>query len=238
MSTEENFIDFKCPYCGALVSYPQDAIGFARECFNCLESFIVPAAGAEAGRRIPVPITTARLVLRRFKANDWKGLMELLPDDEFLGYTDGLEGGDEEHVLRWLESDHVIKLTSPDQTFRLAVELADGGKLIGFLGLRFVDQLQAALSINLHRNFQRQGFALEALDALLGFCFEGINLHRVYAGCDSRNAPACRLFEKAGLRREGLFLKNEFVNGEWTDTAYYAVLREEYSNTDSGRTNS
>lgn len=238
MSTEENFIDFKCPYCGELVSYPQDAIGFARECFNCLESLIVPEAGTEAGRRIPVPITTPRLVLRRFNASDWKGLMELLSDDEFLGYTDGLQGEGEEHVLHWLESDHHIKLTSPDQTFRLAMELKDGGKLIGFLGLGFVGRLQAALSINLHRNFQRQGFALEALDALLGFCFEGINLHRVYAGCDSRNAPACRLFEKAGLRREGLFLKNEFANGEWTDTAYYALLREEYCDTDDGQTHS
>lgn len=238
MTTEANFIDFKCPYCGELVSYPQDAIGSVRECFNCLESFIVPEVGAETGKRIPVPITTSRLTLRRFNAGDWKGLMELLSDDAFLGYTDGLQGEEEEHVLRWIESDHLIKLTSPDQMFRLAIELRDGGKLIGFLGLRLVGEVQGALSVNLHRNFQRQGFALEALDAFLGFCLEGINLHRVYSWCDSRNGPACRLFEQAGLRREGLFLKNEFANEEWIDTAYYALLREEYCNPEAARTNS
>jgi RimJ/RimL family protein N-acetyltransferase len=238
MSTEENFIDFKCPYCGELISYPQDAVGFARECFNCQESFVVPEAGTEAGKKIPVPISTPKLVLRRFNASDWKSLMELLSDDVFFRFTDGLQGEEEEHVLSWLDSDHLIKLTTPDQTFRLAMELKDGGKLIGFLGLRVADHMQAEFRINLHRNFQRQGFALEAVKAMLGFCFEEIHLHRVYAGCDSRNTPACRLFEKAGLRREAMFLKNNLVNGEWTDTVYYAQLREEHGNADGDRTKS
>jgi RimJ/RimL family protein N-acetyltransferase len=34
--------------------------------------------------------------------------------------------------------------------------------------------------------------------------------------------------EKAGLRREGEFLKNRWLHGEWTDSVYYAALREEY----------
>jgi len=64
--------------------------------------------------------------------------------------------------------------------------------------------------------------------ALLDFCFNGIKLHRVTASCDSRNVAACRLLEKAGMRREGEFLKDHFADGEWFNTFSYAVLSEEY----------
>ena len=98
------------------------------------------------------------------------------------------------------------------------------------MGLNLADphRLQARLTIYLNRSFQRKGFALEALDAALGFCFEGIKLHRISASCDSRNTAACRLFENVGLRREGEFLKDELLHGEWVNTAWYAALAEEW----------
>jgi RimJ/RimL family protein N-acetyltransferase len=231
MITEENFLDFKCPYCGGAVSFPESAAGFAHECPNCMESLIVPGAGNEAGKKIPVPITTSRLILRRFDTSDWKDLMELAADEEFLQHVDGMAGGEEEQVLHWLESDCQIKLTTPNHPFRLAIQLQDGGKLIGCLTLWFTDQqqLQAIVNIVLHRNHQRKGFAVEAVDAILGFCFEGIKLHRVAARCDSRNTAACRLLDNVGMRREGEFVKDQrLMNGTWANTAWYAALDEEY----------
>ncbi|MBI3191673.1 MAG: GNAT family N-acetyltransferase, partial [Pedosphaera parvula] len=99
-----------------------------------------------------------------------------------------------------------------------------------YLPLRLLDaqRRQAALNLYVSRACHRQGFASEALAALLGFCFRGIALHRVVAACDIRNVAACRLFEKVGMRREGEFQKDRFINGEWVTTAYYARLNEEY----------
>ena len=228
MITEENFLDFKCPYCGEPVSFPENAIGSAQECPNCMESLIVPEAGGETGETIPIPITTPRLILRRFAMSDWKEFMALLSDDDFLQYTDGLASNDEEQVLRWLESDATIKLTTPNQMFRLAIELQDGNKLIGHLGLWFPKPSQAILNINLHRDYQRKGFGAEAVKALLGFCFWGIKLHRVSASCNSRNTAACRLFEGVGMRREAEFVKDQpSAEGGWVNTVWYAILDEE-----------
>jgi [ribosomal protein S5]-alanine N-acetyltransferase len=228
MITEENFIDFKCPHCGNMISFPYDSVGMAEECPSCMADLIVPKAANAEGRKLPLPITTPRLMLRRFAMNDWKDFMGLVSDEQFYQNTEGLPGTEEEQVLHWLESDSVIKLTTPDQMFRLAIELQESGKLIGYLGLRFSDRLQATLRVNLHRNYHRKGFALEAVDALLGFCFEGIKLHRVTACCDSTNAAACRLFENVGMRREGEFVKDRFVLGEWMSSVWYAALDEEY----------
>jgi RimJ/RimL family protein N-acetyltransferase len=229
MITEENFIDFNCPYCGDPVSFPQENAGFVQACPNCTESLIVPDDGSAAGRRLPIPITTPRLALRRLASSDWKDLLELMSDEEFFRYTDGTPL-DEDGILHWLESDAHVRLTTPEQTFHLGIEVQNGSKLIGYLSLAFSDpqRLQATFSIGLNRSFQRQGFAREAVDALLGFCFAEIKLHRVAGWCDGRNAAACRLLEKAGLRREGEFLKNRWVHGEWTNSVWYAVLAEEY----------
>jgi len=231
MMTEESFIDFKCPHCGDTISFPHASAGMAQECPMCMEPVIVPDDDSGLGRELPIPIKSPRLILRRLTAGDWKDLMELLSDEEFRGYTEGLtwQADGEEQVLHWLESDSVIKLTTPDQMFRLAIELQDSGKLIGYLGLRFSDRLQATLRVNLHRSCHRKGFALEAVDALLGFCFEGIKLHRVTACRDSRNTAACRLFENVGMRREGEFVKDQpAAGGGWTNSVWYAALDEEY----------
>jgi len=234
MITEENFIDFKCPYCGEPVSFPQESAGFAQACPNCTESLIVPDDGSEVGRQIPLPITTPRLVLRRLAGGDWKDLLELMSDEEFFRYQDGVPL-DEDGVLHWLESDAHVKLTTPDQPLYLGIQVQDGGKLIGYLSLSFTDpqRLLVTFSISLNRGFQRKGFALEAVEALLGFCFEGLKLHRVAGWCDSRNAAACRLLEKVGFRREGEFVKNRWVHGEWTNSVWYAALDEEYLQADT-----
>jgi len=234
MITEENFIDFKCPYCGEPVSFPQESAGFAQACPNCTESLIVPDDGSEVGRQIPLPITTPRLVLRRLAGGDWKDLLELMSDEEFFRYQDGVPL-DEDGVLHWLESDAHVKLTTPDQPLYLGIQVQDGGKLIGYLSLSFTDpqRLLVTFSISLNRGFQRKGFALEAVEALLGFCFEGLKLHRVAGWCDSRDTAACRLMEKVGLKREGEFLKNKWVHGEWANSVCYAALDEEYLQADT-----
>jgi ribosomal-protein-alanine N-acetyltransferase len=237
MITEESFVDFKCPHCSEPVSFPQESAGFAQVCPNCTESFIVPEDGSEVGKHIPLPIKTPRLILRRLAAHDWKDLLELMSDEEFFRYRDGVPL-DEDGVLHWLESDAHVKLTTPEQALYLGIEVQNGGKLVGNLSLAFTDpqRLQVTFSIGLNRSFHRQGFALEAVEALLVFCFEGLKLHRVAGWCDSRNIAGCGLMEKVGFRREGEFLKNRWVHGEWTNSVWYALLEEDCAETESQAT--
>ena len=142
---------------------------------------------------------------------------------------------DEDGVLHWLESDAHVKLTTPDQTLYLGIEVQDGGKLIGLLSMNFTDaeRLQVTFSIGLQGKFEQQGFGLEAVVAFLTFCFEGLRLHRVASWCDSRDTNACRLLEEAGLRREGEFVKNRFLQDEWATSLWYAILDEEYRKTEN-----
>lgn len=227
-TAEEQFIDFKCPCCGEQVSFPKFCAGLARECFNCTEPIIVPDSGGE-GRRIPLPITTPRLTLRKFRGADWKDLLQLFSDDDFFAAAPFKLDG-EERIARWLEADAVVKLTTPGVPFILAVEAQKGAKVIGCLSLGFsdADRLQAIVYIVLHRDFQRRGFGVETMLGMLRFCFEGISLHRVQGFCDSTNVAACQLFEKAGMRREAEFVSDHKAGERWANTAAYALLRDEF----------
>lgn len=226
MITEESFVDFECPYCHEPVSFPQTDAGLARACPNCNETVVVPSPGAEKDARLPIPITTPRLILRRLTGADWQDLLEFMGKDEAFRYTSGgpLE---EEDVLRWLEADHLVRLTTPEQTFHLGVQMVQGGKLVGTLGLRFIDPLQVTINVIINPAFQRQGLGTEALHALLNFCFRGIHLHRVMARCDSRNNPGIKLLEHVGMRREGEFIQDTPSHEGWLNTVCFAILREE-----------
>ena len=230
MKTDENFIDCKCPHCGGPVSFRKDSAGGVEKCPNCTEDLVVPDNGNEIARKIPLPITTPRLVLRRLAAADWKDLVEFLSDEELFEYEENGPVGEKE-VLEWLDADRHVKLTTSNTTFCLAIELHSEGKVMGNIYLHSADEFrwQAHVRIYVSRKCQRQGLATEALNAILNFCFDGIGLHRVSAWCDSRNIAACRLAQKAGMRREGEQIQDRYINGEWINTALYALLNEEYS---------
>jgi RimJ/RimL family protein N-acetyltransferase len=167
---------------------------------------------------------------------DWKDLLDILSDEELFQFVDGRPLGEEE-ILRWLENDSHVKLTTPNQPFCLGIARPAGGQLVGYLSLAITDpqRLQAELAVFLGRRHQRQGLAAEAVAGALAFCFEAIKLHRVAARCDARHAAACRLFEKAGMRREGECRKDRVLNGQWANTVWYALLGEEYRETSSAR---
>jgi RimJ/RimL family protein N-acetyltransferase len=224
--SEDNFIDFKCPQCGETASFPGEDVGKLRACPNCLEDLIVPEAGAQLARKLPLPILTPRLTLRRFAPGDWKDLLEFMPDEELFRYAG--QPMHEEEILAWLERDSRVRLTTQGQTFCLGIVDTESNKVAGYAGLALTDPLQAMLQIFLSRSYQKQGLAIEAVDALLGFCFEGIKLHRVAATCDSRNTAARKLFERVGMRREAEFVKDTPGVDGWLSSVWYGALEEEY----------
>src|ERR1051325_1798311 len=99
MITEENFLDCQCPHCGETNSFPQACAGRLQACVNCLNSLIVPDDGSAAGRKIPLPIATPRLVLRRLEPDDWKDLVDLWFDDD-------------DQAVQWLKREVAQKLTA------------------------------------------------------------------------------------------------------------------------------
>jgi len=229
MLTEENFIDFKCPHCGDPISFPQDFTGQAQACPICDQDVIVIKDAEGKGVKLPFPMEMSTIILRRFATDDWKDVMEIIGEEEFYSISGGHPLGEEE-MIRWLESERCVRLMTPGQLFYLGIHSIEHNKLVGIMTMGFIDdrRLQANLTVKITPTFQRQGFATEALSALLHFCFDKIRLHRVTAFCDSESIASWRLLDTVGMRREGELQKDRFENGKWGNTLLYALLQEEY----------
>ncbi len=169
-------------------------------------------------------IRTERLLLRQFQESDYDDLFEFLSqlkDDEFEGYPGITYENGREFLLQRLGSEEFY-----------AVALPDSGKVIGniYCGNRDYNAKEVGYIIN--RNYQKMGYAGEALSAVIGNAFRQ-GIHRVFAECDPRNIASWKLLEKVGLRREAHFRQNIWFHKDksgtpiWKDTYVYAKLNEE-----------
>lgn len=107
--------------------------------------------------------------------------------------------------------------------------MKENGKVIGniYCGNRDFNAKEVGYIVN--RDYQRKGYALEALEAVMERAFRS-DVHRVFAECDPRNECSWKLLEKAGLKREAHFRQNVFFHKDadgkpiWKDTYVYAKL--------------
>jgi RimJ/RimL family protein N-acetyltransferase len=229
MEIEERMIDCKCPYCGESVSFTAMNAGTAQECPFCMAALIVPKESCEIGGRFPLPIETPRLILRRLTHGDADALAQLVSDKELLVYL-SLPAKNEEDVADWLDADAKVDLSRLNPELFLAIQLQENEKLLGLVSIRYGngDYRVPEVTVVIGRSEQRKGYGTEALRGVLGFGFRGLNLRRITAHCDSRNAAFIALAAKAGLRQEGAAFEDRYFEEKWVDTAYFAMLQSEY----------
>jgi [ribosomal protein S5]-alanine N-acetyltransferase len=76
--------------------------------------------------------------------------------------------------------------------------------------------------------FLGKGLMQEALPSVLDYAFDVLDMHRIAADVDPRNAASSRLLERLGFRHEGRLRERWFVNGEVCDSEYHGLLRHEW----------
>lgn len=120
-------------------------------------------------------------------------------------------------------------LAEPDDYLQPAIR-DEHGRFVGtmYLVIKSVDDRTAEIGWILRPESQGHGYATEAARLLLDFCFDQLELHRVYAELDPRNTASVALCERLGMRHEGHFVEDMFLKGEWTDTGRYAILEREW----------
>lgn len=169
-------------------------------------------------------ITTERLVIRRFRAEDAAAFSAYRSDPEVARY----QGWDAPYAIEDARA-AVDAFAKGDPAtpgwFQYAIDL--GGELIGDIGVNLHDnRMQADLGFTLAPAYQGKGYAAEAVGALLRHLFVAQGLHRVSAECDARNGASARLLKRLGFQQEGLRPAYTWAKGEWTDDLLFGLLAE------------
>jgi RimJ/RimL family protein N-acetyltransferase len=176
------------------------------------------------------PISTQRLIIRRFERRDLDDLARILEDESVNRYLYSVPRTREQSKELLEKRISLPEGTDVDNAVLVAIELRDTQRLIGDFMLRWHDDehRQGEVGGSLHPEYYGQGYATEVYEALLELAFDEYDLHRVVGRCDGRNAASVRSLEKAGLHQEAHFVENEFVKGEWTDEIVLAILQSDW----------
>jgi RimJ/RimL family protein N-acetyltransferase len=175
------------------------------------------------------PVTTERLVIRPLATDDLLRHHAIFSNSDVVRYLYeepfDLHGA-QEHLARRCR----VELPQEGEWLNLGVEVEGEGILIGELGLALLNATNRHCEIGyvFDPAFSGNGYATEGAAFMVEMAFSILNAHRVSARLDARNLSSQHLLERLGMRREGHLIENEFVKGEWTDEAVYAVLEEEW----------
>jgi diamine N-acetyltransferase len=71
---------------------------------------------------------------------------------------------------------------------------------------------------------QEKGFATEALQVLIRYCFEILKLHMLHCNITADNTPSIRLFEKAGFIQCGLKKEWRYIDNCWVDELMFQLI--------------
>ncbi|MBA4247382.1 MAG: GNAT family N-acetyltransferase [Microbacterium sp.] len=84
------------------------------------------------------------------------------------------------------------------------------------------------LGVTLDPQHQGNGYATEALGAVIQWLMAERSAHRIVMQGDARNTAVLALMRRLGLRHEGVILEGDWLKGEWTSLERFAVLRREW----------
>lgn len=174
-------------------------------------------------------LTTARLALRRFRKADSELLLAMRSDPEVARYQ-SWSTASREGINTFIERQQQVEPGMAGEWFQFAVTLQENGTLIGDCGLHVLaeDVRLAEIGYTFSRTFQGQGYATEAVRAILDYAFGALGLQRISAICDVRNSGSMGVLERLGFRREGHTLQAFWNRGTWVDEYLYALLRDEW----------
>ncbi len=156
-------------------------------------------------------IRTERLLLRRARADDLDGVHALLSDAAAMRYWSTLPHNDIEQTREWLNG---MIAASPDVSDDFVVE--HKGRVIGKAGCWQVPEI----GFIFHPTVWGQGFAREALTALIAHVFATRPIEAITADVDPRNLPSLSLLGKLGFIETHRAERTFQAGDEWFDSVY------------------
>ena len=174
------------------------------------------------------PLATERLWLRPHNADDAEWLHELYSRPDVARYL--LDEPWTAEVTHDKLTERLAKTDIDGETGALALVIEHDGVPIGDVALWLTDHehRQGEIGWVLDPAHGGQGFASEAVRAVLALGFDHYRLHRITAQMDARNSASAALARRVGLRLEAHHVQDWFSKGEWTDTLIFARLASEH----------
>jgi len=173
-------------------------------------------------------IQTARLLLRPLKLSDAPDIQLLAGDRDVASTTRNIEHPYENGMAeKWIKS--CQEKSDAGELINFAITLHSGGSFLGAIELHpDKGARDAELGYWVGKPYWNQGYATEAVEAVIRHGLVELKLDRVYAAHFTRNPASGRVMQKAGMLHEG-FLKGHTEKwGQLEDLELYGVTKDQF----------
>lgn len=131
-------------------------------------------------------------------------------------------------IKEWIEKE--LDEDGPEEFF-FGLRTLKNNHLIGFVSLFEIDWTNGDSLVGIglgDRDYWGQGYGSDAMDLILRYAFEELNLYRVSLVVFEYNERAIRVYEKVGFRIEGHGRGRLLREGRRWDLIHMGILREEW----------
>ncbi|MEL6307223.1 MAG: GNAT family protein [Chloroflexota bacterium] len=178
-------------------------------------------------------LKTERLVLRRIVATDEPIWSDILANPDVRRYlSDFNPNTPEEHaaemreIMTWSDTQILAKTG-----VRWAITHSPDDTMIGSCGFHAYnpDNNHAEIGYELHPDYWRKGIMREAVTAVINFCFDELQVHRIEADVTVGNVASKGLLESLGFMHEGTWRERVATStGDYASLWFFGLLKREW----------
>jgi ribosomal-protein-alanine N-acetyltransferase len=180
-------------------------------------------------------ITTKRLILKPHTADNLKWLNTLFnsESDHYFNGDDPPKDEPEtlEETAQLLE--RILNRPPNANIIDYAIHRLEDNTLIGCGMIAFINRYNRRCSLGISMGYDQQnwgkGYAREALQAVITYCFHDLDMNRIEAEIYDFNERSVRLFEGLGFCREGAKRQYVYKDGVFKDEYIYSLLRQDWT---------
>jgi [ribosomal protein S5]-alanine N-acetyltransferase len=155
------------------------------------------------GEKNNMRIQTNHIIIRDFERKDAENLYQIVREKNIFRFMpDWAENNDSPKAFWGYIDWHQTQKNSTDvyENKRYAIALPDTDEMIGMVGMGLEDTVnEVEVAYFMSEKYQRNGYAKEAINALVDWCFNVSDIKYLILTIDCANIPSCNLAEKCGF---------------------------------------
>ena len=174
-------------------------------------------------------IETERLAIRKFDYSYAEDMLEFWisdPEVQFL-YFEPIYTTKEE--VNELLTSYISSYEKQDY-YRWAIIEKKSNHCIGQIAYFLINTKNhfGEIEFCIGRKFQNKGHGTEAVQSILEYGFNEINLHKIQICHEEKNLASRAIIKKCKFIYEGTLRDYFFIDGDYGNRLYYSMLKEEY----------
>jgi ribosomal-protein-alanine N-acetyltransferase len=179
-------------------------------------------------------LTTQRLTIKPHTPGNlvWLNTLFNDPDEQYFNGDDPPKQAPETLEATGKVLERILDRSEDSENIDFAIHSREDDALIGcgmVVGIhKYNRRCALGISLGCDKGNWGKGYAQEALQAVISYCFTELDLNRIGVEIYEFNTRSIRLAEALGFHKEGVRRQYIFKDGVFKDEILYSLLREDW----------